>query len=82
MSFNAVINKQAQVTFPLKLQKSNHTSLTLSVTSVTEYGIKKTRKTFLDSKLGFKEHIENAVDNVSKKIDLLRKLQRIYQNSV
>ena len=82
VSFNPVINKQAQVTFPLKLQKSNHTSFTFSGTSVTESGIKKTRKTFLDSKLDFKEHTENAVDNVSKKIDLLRKLQSIYQNPV
>ena len=32
---------------------------------------------FLDSKLDFKEHIENVFNKVSKTIGLLRKLQKI-----
>ena len=55
MSFNPDINKQAQeVIFSRKLQKSNHPSLTFSVTSVTQSEIQKHLGMFLDSKLDFK----------------------------
>ena len=32
---------------------------------------------FLDSKLSFKEHVQNVVNKVSKTLGLLRKLQKI-----
>ena len=78
MSFNPDINKQTQeVIFSLKLQKSNHPSLTFSGTSVTQSEIQKHLGMFLDSKLDFKEHIQNVFNKVSKTIGLLRKLQKI-----
>ena len=79
MIFNPDINKQAQgVIFPRKLQKSNHPSLTFSGTSVTQSEIHKHLGMFLDSKLDFKEHIQNVINKVSKAIRLLSKLQNIY----
>ena len=69
MSFNPDINKQTQeVIFSLKLQKSNHPSLTFNGTSVTQSEIQKHLGMFLDSKLDFKEHIQNMLNKVSKKM--------------
>ena len=77
MSFNPDINKQAQeVTFSCKLQKSNHPSLTLNGTCVTQSEIQKHSRMFLDSKLDFKEYIKNVPNKVSKAIGLLGKLQK------
>ena len=74
MSFNLDINKRAQeVIFSRRLQKSNRPSLTFNGTSVTQSVIEK----YLDSKLDFKEHIQNVFNKVSKTIGLLRKLQKI-----
>ena len=68
MSFNPDINKQTQkVIFSLKLQKSNHPSLTFKGTSVTQSEIQKHLGMFLDLKLDFKEHIQNMLNKVSKK---------------
>ena len=73
MSFNPDINKRAQeVFFSRRLQKSNRPSLTFNGTSVTQSVIEK----YLDSKLDFKEHIQNVFNKVSKTIELLRKLQK------
>ena len=36
---------------------------------------------FLDSKLDFKQHIQNVLNNVSKTIGLLRKLQKVLPRS-
>ena len=73
MSFNPAINKRAQeVIFSRRLQKSNRPSLTFNGTSVTQSVIEK----YLDSKLDFKEHIQNVFNKVSKTIELLRKLQK------
>ena len=74
MSFNPDINKQAQeVIFSRKLQKSNHPSLMF----ITQSEIQKRLGTLLDSKLDFKEHIQNVLIKVSKAIELLPKLQNI-----
>ena len=74
MSFNPDINKQAQkVIFSRKLQKSNH----LSLMFITQSEIQKRLGTLLDSKLDFKEHIQNVLNKVSKTTELLRKLQKI-----
>ena len=78
MSFNPDINKQAQeVVFPRRLQKPNNPSLTLNGTSATQSEIQKHLGRFLDSKLDFKEHVQNVLNKISKKIGLLRKLQKI-----
>ena len=78
MSFNPDINKQAQeFIFSHRLQKSNHPFLTLNSTSVTQSEIQKHLGMFLDSKLDFKEQIQNVLNKVSKTLGLLRKLQKI-----
>ena len=78
MGLNPDINKEAQeVIFSRKLQKSNHPSVTFNGTSVTQSEIQKHLGIFLDSKLDFKEHIQNVLNKVSKTIVLLRKLRKV-----
>ena len=78
MSFKPDTDKQAQeVIFSRKLQKSNYPSLTFSGSSITPFEIQKHVQMFLDSKLDFKEHIQNVLNKVSKILGLLRKLQQI-----
>ena len=78
MSFKPDINKQAQeVIFSRKPQKSNHPSLTLNGTNVTQSEIQKHLGMFQDSKLDFKEYTQNVLNKVSKTIGLLHKLQKI-----
>ena len=78
ITFNLDINKQAQeIIFSCRLQKSNHPSLTFNGTSVTQSEIQKHLGMFLDSKLDFKEYIQNVLNKVSKTVGLLRKLQKI-----
>ena len=78
MRFNPDINKQAQeVIFSRKHQKSNHPSLTINSSKVTQSEIQKHLEMFGDSKLDFKEHMQNVLNKVSKAIRLLRKLQKI-----
>ena len=77
MSFKPDINKQTQeVIFSSRFQKSNHLSLTFNGTSITQSEIQKHLGMFLDSKLDFKEHIENVLNKVSRIIALLRKPQK------
>ena len=60
MSFKRDITKEAQgVIFFRNFQKLNHPSLTFKGTSITESEIRKQLGVFLDSKLDFKEHIQN-----------------------
>ena len=78
ISFNPDINKQVQkVIFSRRLQKSNHPSLTFNNTGVTQSEIQKHLGIFLDSKLDFKEPIQNVCNKVSKTIGLIRKFQKI-----
>ena len=67
--------------FSSKLQKSNHPSLTFTGTCITLSEIRKHLGMFLDSKLDFKEHIQNVLNKVSKTIELLSKLQKILPRS-
>ena len=60
-----------------RLQKSNHPSSTFSGTSFTQSEIHKHLGMFLNSKLDFKEHIQNVLDKVNKTTGLLRKLPKI-----
>ena len=71
MNFKAEIKNAQEVIFLEKLQKSNHLSLTQSE-------IHKHIRMFLDSKLDFKEHIQNqnVLKKVSKTIELLLNLQK------
>ena len=85
MSFNPDINKDnkeaQEVIFSLKLQKSNHPSLTFNGTSITQSETEKHLEMFLDSKLNFldfKEHILNALNNISETIRLLHKLKKSF----
>ena len=74
MSFNPDINKQAlEFIFSRKLQMSNHPAVTFNGTSVTQSEIQKLGM-FLDSKVAFKEHLQNVLNKVSETIELLRKL--------
>ena len=60
MSFKRDITKEAQgVLFSRNFQKLNHPSLTFKGTSITQSEIQKQLGVFLDSKLDFKEHIQN-----------------------
>ena len=78
MSFSPNINKQAQeIIFSYKLQKTIHPTLMFSGTIVAQSEIQKHLGIFLDSKLDFKEHVQNVFNKVSKKIGLLSTLQRI-----
>ena len=78
MSFNPDINKQVQeVIFSGRLQKLSHSSLMFNGTSVAQSETQKHLGMFLDSKLDFKEHIQNVFNKVSKTIELQRKLQKI-----
>ena len=62
---------------PLKLQKLNDPSLTFNRTSVTQSKIQKHSGMFLDSKLDFKEHIQNMFNKIRKTIGLLCKFHKI-----
>ena len=78
MSFNPDINKQTQEgILSRRLQKSNYPSITFNGTSITQSEIQKHLGMFLDSKLHFKEHIQNVFNRVTKTIGFLRKLQKI-----
>ena len=70
--------KAQEVIFPEKLLKSNHLSLTFVGASVTQSEIHKYIRMFLDSKLGFKEHMQNqnVLKKVSKTKELLVNLQK------
>ena len=77
MSFIPDINKQDEkVIFSCKLQKSNHPSLMLNGTTATQSEIQKHLGMFLDSKLDFKEHIQNVLNKVSKTIGLYENFKK------
>ena len=59
------------VIFTCKLQKSDHFLLKVKGTCVTQSKIQKNLGMLLDSKLDFKEHIQNVLNKFSKKIGWL-----------
>ena len=61
----------------MRTSEVSHPSLTFNGTSIPQSEIQKHLGMFLDSKLDFKEHIQNVLNKVSKTIGLLRKLQKI-----
>ena len=69
------VNKQAQeIIFSCKLQKSHRPSLRFTGISISQSEI---QKHFMNSKLDFKENIQNVLNKVKKVIGLLFKLQKI-----
>ena len=57
--------------FSYTLQKSDHSLLTIKGKCVTQSETQKHLGVLLDSKLDFKEHIQNVLNKVSKIILLL-----------
>ena len=56
-------------------------SLMFNATSITQSEIQKHLGIFLDSRLDFKEHIQNVLNKASETIGLLHKLQKILPRS-
>ena len=77
MNFNTDPNKQAQVIFSRKLQKTNHNQVYFNHNSVKQVPSQKHLEMYLDTKLNFQEHLTNVLRKVNKIIGLLRKLQDV-----
>ena len=78
MGFNPDPNDQAQeVIFSRKLNRPNHPSLHFNNTVVIQSTTHKHLDMILDTKLDFQEHLKGKLIKISKKIGLLRKLQKI-----
>ena len=76
MNFNPDPTKQAQeVIFSQKLQNTNQPCLIFNHNTVSLTESHKYLGIVLDSRLDFKEHLKMIFKNVSKRIELLRKLQ-------
>ena len=73
-------NKQAQVLFSRKIQKSSQPSLIFN-NIVTQSLTQKHFGMFLDTKLDFHEYLKSIFSNVNKTIGLLRKLHHILPRS-
>ena len=75
MSFNPDPNKQAiEVCFSNKRDKENYPPLQFNNTNVQMADSQKHLDLILDSKLKFKEHIENKITKCNKIIGLMKKL--------
>ena len=73
MTFNSDLNKQAEeVIFSSKIRKTSHPPLTFNNNSVKQV---KHLGVYLDSRLNFREHLQNMFNKTNKTISLLRKLQ-------
>ena len=76
MTFNPDLNKQAQeVIFSRKKRKTLHLPLPFNDNSVKQVQFQKYLGVYLDSRLDFREHLQNMFNKTNKKISLLRKLQ-------
>ena len=77
MTFNPDPNKQSQeVIFSRKTKKTSHPSLNYCSTStVQQVQFQKHLSVCLDSKLEFREHLQNMLKKINKTISLLRELQ-------
>ena len=76
MTFNRDPNKQAQeVIFSCKIRKTSHPPLTFNNNSVKQVQFQKHLGVYLDSRLDFREHLQNMFNKINKTISLLRKLQ-------
>ena len=76
MTFNPDPNKQAQeVIFSPKIRKTSHPPLTFNNNSVKQVQFQKHLGDYLDSRLNFREHLQNMFNKINKTISLFRKLQ-------
>ena len=76
MTFNPDPNKQAQeVIFSRKIRKTSHPPLTFNNNSVKQVQFQEHLGFYLDSRLNFREHLQNMFNKINKTISLLRKLQ-------
>ena len=76
MAFNPDLNKQAQeVFFCRKIRKTSHPPLTFNNNSVEQVQFQKHLGVDLDSRLDFREQLQNMFNKINKTISLLRKLQ-------
>ena len=76
MTLNLDPNKQAQeVIFTRKIRKTAHPPLTFNNNSVKQVQFQKHLRVYLDSRLDFREHLQNMFNKIDKTISLLRKLQ-------
>ena len=76
MTFNPDLKKQAQeVTLSRKIRKTSHPLLTFNNHSVKQVQFQKHLGVYLDSRLDFREHLQNMFNKINKTISLLRKLQ-------
>ena len=77
MTFNSDPNKQAQdVIFSRKIRKTSHPPLTFNNNSAKHVQFQKHLGVYLDSRLDFREHLQNMFNKINKTISLLRKLQK------
>ena len=75
MTFNPDPNKQAQEDiFSRKISKTSHSPLTFNNNSVKQVQFQKQLVAYLDSRLDFREHLQNMFNRINKTISLLRKL--------
>ena len=76
MNFNLDPSKQVQeVIFSRNLLKRNHNQVYFNHNSVKQIPSQKHLGMYLDTKLNFQEHLNNALSKENKTIGLLRKLQ-------
>ena len=76
MNVNPDPSEQAQeVIFLKKVQKKNHNQVCFNRYSVKQVPLQKHFEMYLDAKLNFQEHLNNALSKVNKTTGLLRKLE-------
>ena len=75
MAFNPDPNKQTQEVIFSKIRRTSHPSLTFNNNSVKQVQFQKHLGVYFDSRLDFREHLQNMFHKINKTISLLRKLQ-------
>ena len=77
MTFNPDPNKQAQeAIFSRKIRKTSHPPLTFNNNFVKQGQFQKHLGVYLDSRLDFREHLQNMFHKINKTFSLLHKLQK------
>ena len=77
MTFNPDPNKQAQeAIFSRKIRKTSHPPLTFNNNFVKQGQFQKHLGVYLDSRLDFREHLQNMFNKINKTFSLLHKLQK------
>ena len=75
-TFNPDFNKQVQeVIFSRKIRKTSHPPLTFNDNSVKQVQFRKHLGVYFESRLDFREYLQNMFNKTNETISLLRKLQ-------